>query len=120
MNVLDIVLVLVAALILYLAAPGKNLVRSALLVLAVAPALFLAVEGATEMLTCDETYMIREITDLPNLSARQWNLQNYRTSMALTGNIVSALRAVSKMDPVQAKMAAKAAHWLLGLLALVA
>ena len=79
-----IIFLAVALVYLVLAVRDRRWVRNALLVLCIVPALFLAVEGGTEVLTWDETYMVRETTNLRNVSSRQWNFANYRTSMAVT------------------------------------
>jgi hypothetical protein len=121
MSAHEVILVLLASGILYivLALRERRWVGNALLVLCLVPALFLAVEGATEILTADETYMIREITDFNKLSARQWNLENYHTSIALIGSIVNAVNRLFRMSDLQANVLAKAVHWLLGVVCLV-
>ena len=114
-----IIFLAVALVYLVLAVRDRRWVRNALLVLCIVPALFLAVEGGTEVLTWDETYMVRETTNLRNVSSRQWNFANYRTSMAVTGNIVSLIRIEFTQDDTQAKMLVKSVHWLLGVAILV-
>lgn len=71
--------------------PASGLWLTISLVLCIVPALFLAVEGATEMPTADETYMIRDVTDFNQLQSRQWDLGSYHTSIAVTGNVVNAI-----------------------------
>src|SRR5882724_12058621 len=85
------VLIVLAWVLLYavLAYREMRWSRKLLLVACICPALVLALEGTTELLTNDETYMIGDIIDLPRLSSRQWSYANYHTSIALIGNIVS-------------------------------
>jgi hypothetical protein len=120
MNIYEIALILLAAAILYgvLALRDNRPARNVVLVLCIVPALFLALEGATETLTCDEMYMVREITDFSASSFHSWNLGNFHSSIAATGNIVNALRAVFSLNDLQAKVLVKTVHWLLGFLCL--
>jgi hypothetical protein len=112
----EIVLILLAGAMLYaaLAMRERRPIRNSLLVLSLVPALFVAVEGGTELLTYDETYMVREVANLEKVTSRQWNFDNYRTSLAITGNIVSLIRTEFAQDDSQAKKLVKSVHWLLG------
>ena len=88
----EIVLILAASVMLYvaLAMCERRPIRNGLLVLCLAPALFVAVEGGPELMTYDEVYMLKEVTNFKNVTSRQWDFGNYHTSIALTGNIVNA------------------------------
>lgn len=121
MSVHEAILVLLAAGFIYaaLSLRERHSARNAFLVLCVLPVLFLAVEGVTELLTNDETYMIPDITDLKKLSFRQWSYGNYHTSIALIGNVVTLLRTFLGTNDLQAKMLAKSVHWFLGIACLV-
>lgn len=90
----------------------KRWFRNVLLTLSIAPALFLAVEGATEVVTCDEIYMISEVTNIKDSGGRPW--EYFHTSIAITGNIINALRTLRPLTDLQATILAKAVHWLLG------
>lgn len=117
----EIILILLAGAVLYavLALRERRPIRNTLLVLCLAPALFVAVEGGTELLTYDESYMIREVINLERVTLRQWGYGNYRTSIAFTGNMVSILRAPLTNNRSQLIMLAKSIHWLLGIFCLV-
>ncbi len=94
-----------------------NALRTALLCLVISPALFLASEATTQFLTCDETYMIRELEDTRVFNYRQWNMGGYRTSILMTGTAVKALEKLSiGVIPPQYMLHSltKAVHWLIG------
>jgi hypothetical protein len=89
----------------------------ALMALSVIPALFLAVEGATQFLTVDENYMILELENPRVFNYRQWNMGGYRTSTLVTGTLTNMLDGVvlpasHTVNDVHAL--AKTLHWLLG------
>lgn len=117
LNAYELVLLLLAAGLIYAVtiACDRHWFRNAILVLCIVPALFLALEGGTELLTYDETYMVREVANLRNVTARQWEYHNYRTSLTITGNIITLLRPVLAKNDMQAAMLAKSIHWLLGI-----
>ncbi|HBB25810.1 MAG TPA: hypothetical protein DCZ59_06040 [Bacteroidetes bacterium] len=97
---------------------GRTLVSTLVLV----PMLFLALEGATQFLTCDETYMVLELEDVRSSNFRQWNMGGYRTSILLTGTIFSALKGTLLSDaPTAAELhgLTKSIHWLVGFVVLV-
>ena len=88
-----------------------------LLSLSAVPALFLAVEGATQFLTVDETYMILELEDTRVFNYRQWNMGGYRTSILVTGTLTNLLDDVVLSDTrtdVDLHALAKTIHWLVG------
>lgn len=89
----------------------------ALMALSVIPALFLAVEGATQFLTVDENYMILELENPRVFNYRQWNMGGYRSSTLVTGTLTNLLDGVvlpasHTVNDVHAL--AKTLHWLLG------
>lgn len=94
-----------------------NALRTALLCLMISPSLFLASEATTQFLTCDETYMIRELEDTRVFNYRQWNMGGYRTSILVTGTAAKALQKISiGAEPPQYMLHGliKAVHWLVG------
>src|SRR5260370_8408593 len=92
-NVYELVIILLAVGLVYLilTARERRWARNALLALRIVPALYLAVEGGTELLTYDETYMFREVTSLKSVLPWEWALYNYRTTTAITVNIFGLL-----------------------------
>lgn len=120
-NFREVLLILLASGLLYavLSWGKRPLARNLFLVLCIVPALFLALEGATEMLTADELYMIRDVTGFNQLESYQWNLGSHHTSIAVTGNIVNVVRTLLVTNELQAKMLAKSVHWFLGIACLV-
>lgn len=113
-----VVLVLACAALFGIAYRTFGNVRTALVsALVLAPMLFLAIEGATQFLTCDETYMVLELEDTRVYNYRQWNMGGYRTSILLTGTLTSALKGAllgSAPTPAQLHGLTKSIHWLLG------
>jgi hypothetical protein len=92
---------------------GRTVVSTLMLV----PMLFLAIEGATQFLTCDETYMVLELEDVRSSNFRQWNMGGYRTSILLTGTIFSALKGIilgSALTAAELHGLTKSIHWLVG------
>lgn len=92
---------------------GRTVVSTLMLV----PMLFLAIEGATQFLTCDETYMVLELEDVRSSNFRQWNMGGYRTSILLTGTIFSALKGIilgSAPTATELHGLTKSIHWLVG------
>jgi len=116
-NALEAILILLAAGILYgvLTSCQRQWGLNLLLVLCLLPPLLIAVEGTTEVITCDETYMVPEVADLPKSTFRQWQLGSFHTSMALIGSVVSGLKYQFAASDRQAKQLVKACHWLLGI-----
>lgn len=116
-NFHEVLLILLASGLLYavLSSGKRPLASNLFLVLCIVPALFLAVEGVTEMLTADETYMIRDVTGFNQLESRQWNSGSYHTSIAVTGNVVNVVRTLLATNELQAKVLAKSVHWFLGI-----
>src|ERR1700730_9635165 len=117
---LVVILILLAGGIFYEAVTlrERRPLRNALLIVCLAPALFVAVEGGTEAVTCDEINMIPEISNLHRVSGRQWRYGNYRTSLAVTGNIIQAVHAPLAKNSSQLKILTKSIHWLLGIICL--
>jgi hypothetical protein len=116
-NFNEVLLILLASGLLYavLSSGKRPLARNLFLVLCIVPALFLAVEGATEILTADELYMIRDVTGFSQLQSHQWALGSHHTSTAVTGNVVNVVRTLLDTNELQAKILAKSVHWFLGM-----
>jgi hypothetical protein len=114
MTLPEAILILLASGLIFLVLQlhQPRLVRNGFLVLCILPALYLAVEGALELLTYDEADMIYKIIDFKRLTARQWY---YLTSIAITGNVVNIVRSLASLNDVQAKILAKGIHWFFGL-----
>ena len=51
-----------------------NLRQTLVSALVLVPMLWMAIEGATQFLTCDETYMVLELEDTRVFNYRQWNM----------------------------------------------
>lgn len=95
----------------------NNGTRALLYALALVPVLALAIEGVTQFLTCDETYMILELENVRSTRYRQWTMGGYRTSILVTGSLVQMLQDVLlpvRHTATQLHALTKAIHWLVG------
>lgn len=94
-----------------------NLRQTLVSAVVLVPMLWMAIEGATQFLTCDETYMVLELEDTRVFNYRQWNMGGYRTSILFTGTLTSALKGIvlgSSPTAVQLHGLTKSIHWLMG------
>jgi hypothetical protein len=95
----------------------RNIRASLLTSLLLLPATYLAIEGTTQFLTCDETYMIRELENTRIFNYRQWNMDGYRTSILITGTLTGILKKLilsSDAPEILLHGLAKSLHWLVG------
>ena len=112
-----IIVIAMAALVGVARRIAGTTIQAVLMTLALAPALFLAVEGATQFLTCDETYIILELEDVKNARYMQWNMNAFRTSVLVTGSLVKIFDGIvlpENYSIVDLHRFAKSMHLLVG------
>jgi len=93
----------------------KQPVREILLVIAaITPATFFAATAFTRFLSWDESYIFYDIVNFYTARLQQWEFGSFRTSITLFGPLFAALQAGMPLTKDVVLVAAKAAHWLLG------
>jgi hypothetical protein len=121
-NNFEIILLLLSLVTLFIVTLKivKSVKKSVILTLLLIPALYLSVEGTTQFLTNDSSYGIYEIITIENSSLRHWHEGSYKTSIATVGTLLNLLKKYTYMDNTDLKMFAKAIHWLICILTLIA
>ncbi|QTA85621.1 Uncharacterized protein dnm_016320 [Desulfonema magnum] len=125
MNIFEYNLLVVCLITLFLYAyyipRKKNFKFSIFITIVLIPVLCFSMSNSLSFLTVDETYIIREATDLKNSDMRQWNLGASRTTDLTIGTIFSILNLLTDFSKNVniPKIIAKALHWYMGFISIL-
>ncbi|MFW5785196.1 MAG: hypothetical protein ACOCW1_03330 [Chitinispirillaceae bacterium] len=81
----------------------------------VTPATLLSATSFTQFLSWDECYIFYDIINFQSAPLRQWELGAFRTTTTILGPLLSAIQNLTGITKDLALVAAKAAHWLIGI-----
>ena len=102
---------------------SKSIKISGILSISLIPPLYLSIEGTTQFLTVDATYIILEVIDIQHSDMGQWYQTANRTSDLIIGIIIHLVKKYTyfgiAMNLDELKMLAKALHWFFGFLLVV-
>ncbi|MFK5970335.1 MAG: hypothetical protein QM487_09485 [Candidatus Marithrix sp.] len=126
-NNIEIVLLGLCLPLLFIVAfkENKSIKKSMIVVFLLILPLYLAVEGTSQFLTVDEMYMVPEIVNIESSNMQQWvRNKQYRTSATVIGTSLSLFKNYtyigSQMNFNELQMLAKAIHWFVGFLIIIA
>ena len=104
---------------------NKSFGTSIVMVLLLVPPLYLAIEGTTQFLTVDEIGATRDLVNIESSNMVKWiHNGQYRTSATIISTFLSVFKNYTyigtQMNFNELQMLAKAIHWFLGFLIIVA
>jgi hypothetical protein len=104
---------------------NKSIKKSIIVTLLLVPPLYLALEGTTQFLTVDEIGATRDLVNIESSNMVKWTVNNqYRTSATIISTSLSLFQNYtyigSQMNFNELQMLAKAIHWFLGFLIIIA